>query len=101
MIIMEDSLSILILALMGVVIYLLLTLRKNKEEPKIDIKTPKNKAKLGETYPLGIGLFFVLFIKISISESYHIFIALDPPAERVPPIIVINIVKKVASTLFY
>ena len=31
---MEDSLSFIILALMGVVIYLLLTLRKNKEEPK-------------------------------------------------------------------
>ncbi len=34
MIVMEDSLSFIILALMGVVIYLLLTLRKNKEEPK-------------------------------------------------------------------
>ena len=31
---MQDSLSYLILALIGVVIYLLLTLRKNKEEPK-------------------------------------------------------------------
>ncbi len=34
MIVMEDSLSFIILALMGVVIYLLLTLRKNKEVPK-------------------------------------------------------------------
>ncbi len=34
MIVMEDSLLYIILALMGVVIYLLLTLRKNKEEPK-------------------------------------------------------------------
>ena len=31
---MQDSLSYLILALIGVIIYLLLTLRKNKEEPK-------------------------------------------------------------------
>ena len=31
---MQDSLSYIILVLIGVVIYLLLTLRKNKEEPK-------------------------------------------------------------------
>ena len=31
---MQDSLSYIILVLMGVIIYLLLTLRKNKEEPK-------------------------------------------------------------------
>ena len=31
---MQDSLSYIILILMGVIIYLLLTLRKNKEEPK-------------------------------------------------------------------
>ena len=31
---MQDSLSYIILVLMGVIIYLLLTQRKNKEEPK-------------------------------------------------------------------
>ena len=31
---MQDSLSYIILALIGVIIYLLVTQRKNKEEPK-------------------------------------------------------------------
>ncbi len=42
MIVMEDSLSFIILALMGVVIYLLLTLRKNKEEPKYNSQELNN-----------------------------------------------------------
>ena len=53
----------------------------NKETFEItDNTTPKPSASRGSTFPVGIGLFFVLSIKESISLSYHIFIAPDAPA---------------------
>jgi hypothetical protein len=47
-----------------------------------DIETPKIKAELALTLPEGMALFSVRLIIGSISLSYHILIALAPPAVR-------------------
>ena len=49
---------------------------------KILPRSPNAKASVGSTLPIGIGLFFVLFILKSISRSYHWFNAPAEPAPR-------------------
>ena len=44
-------------------------------------RSPNAKASVGSILPVGIGLFFVLSILLSISRSYHWF---STPAEPAP-----------------
>ena len=51
-----------------------------------EVVIPKTSAWFLETFPIGIGLKQVLFIKASKSDSYHIFKAPAAPAPKVTAI---------------
>ena len=53
--------------------------------PRMEIIIPKTNACFGLIHPFGIGLVLVLDIPGSISLSYTMLIAFEPPAARVPP----------------
>ena len=63
----------------------------------MEIRIPKNNADLASTLPDGIALPEVRTILGSMSLSYHMLIAFEPPADNVPPINVINEVQSVSD----
>ena len=57
----------------------------NQTIPRIDIDIPNERAWPDLISPNGTGLLLVRFIIGSMSLSYHMLIALEPPAVRYPP----------------
>ena len=52
----------------------------------LEVQTSEGINGFGEINPEGMGLLSVLSITGSISLSYHILIAMDPPLANEPPI---------------
>ena len=59
------------------------------------MKAPNIKAKRGVACPSGTGRFMVLRMCGSMSASYHMLMAFEPPAERVPPATVMSMTQSV------